>query len=127
MLSQIKLRRAFRIQIGLHYNWFIIAFLIFFSLSAQFHAGNPQWGDGRSSASHCAGSREKRRAERSAGETVAAVSMGLCLFACVTEPHSRRSVAAAGKATSPVNVQTAPFEAVQRQIPSRAYGIGIAH
>lgn len=53
MLSQVKLRRAFRIRIGLHYNWFIIAFLIFFSLSAQFNAGSPQWGDGRSSASYC--------------------------------------------------------------------------
>jgi Zn-dependent protease/CBS domain-containing protein len=43
--SQIKLGRVFGIQIGLHYSWFIIAFLIFFSLSAQFHASNPQWGD----------------------------------------------------------------------------------
>jgi len=30
----------------LHYSWFIIAFLIVFSLSAQFHASNPEWGDG---------------------------------------------------------------------------------
>jgi hypothetical protein len=41
MRSQIKLGRVFGIQIGLHYSWFIIAFLIFFSLSAQFHASNP--------------------------------------------------------------------------------------
>lgn len=46
MQSQIKLGRIFGIQIGLHYSWFIIALLIVFSLSAQFHATNPQWGDG---------------------------------------------------------------------------------
>src|SRR5271170_3502126 len=46
MKSQIKLGRIFGIQIGLHYSWFIIALLIFFSLSSQFHATNPQWGDG---------------------------------------------------------------------------------
>jgi Zn-dependent protease/predicted transcriptional regulator len=44
--SQIKLGRIFGIQIGLHYSWFVIALLIVFSLSAQFHASNPQWGDG---------------------------------------------------------------------------------
>jgi Zn-dependent protease/predicted transcriptional regulator len=46
MKSQIKLGRIFGIQIGLHYSWFIIALLIVFSLSSQFHATNPQWGDG---------------------------------------------------------------------------------
>ena len=46
MRSQIKLGRIFGIQIGLHYSWFIIALLIVFSLSSQFHATNPQWGDG---------------------------------------------------------------------------------
>lgn len=46
MRSQIKLGRIFGIAIGLHYSWFIIAILIVFSLSSQFHASNPEWGDG---------------------------------------------------------------------------------
>ena len=46
MQSQIKLGRIFGIQIGLHYSWFVIALLIVFSLSSQFHASNPSWGDG---------------------------------------------------------------------------------
>jgi Zn-dependent protease/predicted transcriptional regulator len=45
MRSQIKLGRIFGIQIGLHYSWFLIALLIVFSLSAQFHATNAAWGD----------------------------------------------------------------------------------
>jgi Zn-dependent protease/predicted transcriptional regulator len=44
--SQIKLGRVFGIQIGLHYSWFLIALLIVLSLSSQFHATNPEWGDG---------------------------------------------------------------------------------
>jgi Zn-dependent protease/predicted transcriptional regulator len=44
--SQIKLGRVFGIEIGLHYSWFLIALLIVLSLSSQFHASNPQWGDG---------------------------------------------------------------------------------
>jgi Zn-dependent protease/CBS domain-containing protein len=44
--SQIKLGRIFGIQIGLHYSWFLIALLIVYSLSSQFHATNPAWGDG---------------------------------------------------------------------------------
>jgi Zn-dependent protease/predicted transcriptional regulator len=44
--SQIKLGRIFGIEIGLHYSWFLIALLIVFSLSGQFHASNPQWGNG---------------------------------------------------------------------------------
>ena len=44
--SQIKLGRVFGIEIGLHYSWFLIALLIVFSLSSQFQASNPQWGDG---------------------------------------------------------------------------------
>ena len=44
--SQIKLGRLFGIKIGLHYSWFLIALLIVFSLSSQFHASNPEWGDG---------------------------------------------------------------------------------
>src|SRR5260370_7955762 len=46
MRSQINLGRVFGIRIGLHYSWFIIALLIVFSLSAQFHTSNPEWGDG---------------------------------------------------------------------------------
>ena len=46
MRSQIKLGSVFGIKIGLHYSWFIIALLIVFSLSSQFHTTNPQWGDG---------------------------------------------------------------------------------
>ncbi|HEX4227043.1 MAG TPA: site-2 protease family protein [Bryobacteraceae bacterium] len=45
MRSQIKLGRIFGIKIGLHYSWFLIALLIVFSLSSQFHASNPAWGD----------------------------------------------------------------------------------
>jgi Zn-dependent protease len=44
--SQIKLGRIFGIEIGLHYSWFLIAILIVFSLSSEFHAVNPQWGGG---------------------------------------------------------------------------------
>lgn len=46
MRSQIKLGRLFGIQIGLHYSWLLIALLIVFSLTSQFHATNPAWGDG---------------------------------------------------------------------------------
>ena len=45
MRSQVKLGRVLGIQIGLHYSWFLIALLIVFSLSSQFHASNPGWGD----------------------------------------------------------------------------------
>lgn len=45
MRSQIKLGRIFGIEIGLHYSWFLIALLIVYSLSSQFHASNPGWGD----------------------------------------------------------------------------------
>ncbi len=44
--SQIKLGSVLGIKIGLHYSWFLIALLIVFSLSSQFHASNPVWGDG---------------------------------------------------------------------------------
>src|SRR5260370_20083871 len=44
--SQIKLGSVLGIKIGLHYSWFLIALLIVFSLSSQFHATNPAWGDG---------------------------------------------------------------------------------
>ena len=46
MRSQINLGSVFGIKIGLHYSWFIIAFLIVLSLSARFHASNPAWSDG---------------------------------------------------------------------------------
>lgn len=45
MRSQIKLGSVFGIKIGLHYSWFLIAILIVFSLSSQFHASNPEWGE----------------------------------------------------------------------------------
>jgi len=46
MRSQIKLGSVFGIKIGLHYSWFLIALLIVFSLSSQFHSSNSNWGDG---------------------------------------------------------------------------------
>ncbi len=46
MRSNINLGRVFGIKIGLHYSWFLIALLIVFSLSNQFHATNPEWGNG---------------------------------------------------------------------------------
>jgi Zn-dependent protease/predicted transcriptional regulator len=44
MRPSIRLGRLFGIEIGLHYSWFIIALLIFFSLAGHFHIINPQWG-----------------------------------------------------------------------------------
>lgn len=46
MRSQIRLGRIFGIEIGIHYSWFLIALLIVVSLYAQFHAKNPEWGEG---------------------------------------------------------------------------------
>ena len=46
MRSQIKLGRIFGIRIGIHYSWFLIAFLIVISLAARFRVTNPQWGQG---------------------------------------------------------------------------------
>jgi Zn-dependent protease len=46
MQSQIGLGRIFGVEIGLHYSWFIIAFLVTLSLGAQFSAANPAWGTG---------------------------------------------------------------------------------
>lgn len=46
MTSQIRLGRVFGIEIGLHYSWFIIAFLVTFSLAGQFSVANPGWGVG---------------------------------------------------------------------------------
>src|ERR1700685_3487955 len=44
MKSSIRLGRFFGIEVGLHYSWFLIAFLITMSLSAQFQASNASWG-----------------------------------------------------------------------------------
>jgi Zn-dependent protease/predicted transcriptional regulator len=44
MRSSIRLGRFFGIEVGLHYSWFLIAFLITMSLSAQFQASNASWG-----------------------------------------------------------------------------------
>jgi Zn-dependent protease/predicted transcriptional regulator len=46
MEAQIKLGRVFGVQIGLHYSWLIIAFLITLSLASRFQVTNPQWGGG---------------------------------------------------------------------------------
>lgn len=46
MRSQFTLGRVFGIKIGLHYSWFLIALLIVFSLSSQFHASNAEWSGG---------------------------------------------------------------------------------
>ena len=46
MKAQIKLGRIFGVEIGLHYSWFIIAFLITLSLAAHFNLNNPNWSDG---------------------------------------------------------------------------------
>ncbi|HLW55048.1 MAG TPA: site-2 protease family protein [Candidatus Angelobacter sp.] len=43
MRSHIKLGRVFGIEIGIHYSWFIIAFLIAFSLADQFRVNNHDW------------------------------------------------------------------------------------
>jgi Zn-dependent protease/CBS domain-containing protein len=43
--SQIKLGRIGGIEIGLHYSWFIIAFLIALSLAAHFHSVRPGWNE----------------------------------------------------------------------------------
>ena len=43
MQAQVKVGRVAGISIGLHYSWFIIAFLIIFSLSGHFGAVMPQW------------------------------------------------------------------------------------
>ena len=45
MQPQIRLGEIFGIKIGLHYTWFIIAFLIILSLSGHFRAINPGWGE----------------------------------------------------------------------------------
>ncbi len=46
MRSHIKLGKILGIRIGLHFSWFLIAFLIAFSLWGQFRAMNPTWSSG---------------------------------------------------------------------------------
>jgi len=43
MRTDIKLGRVFGIQIGLHYSWFLIAFLIVLSVAGQFSATHKDW------------------------------------------------------------------------------------
>ena len=45
MRSQIKIGRILGIQIGIHYSWFLIAFLIVLSLYSQFHISNRGWSE----------------------------------------------------------------------------------
>jgi Zn-dependent protease/CBS domain-containing protein len=46
MRSHIKLGRVFGIEIGIHYSWFIIAWLITFSLAARFRSVDRDWSPG---------------------------------------------------------------------------------
>ncbi len=46
MQAQVQLGRVFGIRIGLHYSWFLIAFLIVFSLSGQFATVHRDWSPG---------------------------------------------------------------------------------
>lgn len=46
MEAQIKLGRIFGIEIGLHYSWLIIAFLVTLSLASHFQMMNPNWSAG---------------------------------------------------------------------------------
>src|SRR5579871_4267826 len=46
MKSNIRLGRFFGIEVGLHYSWFLIAFLITMSLASQFRETNAAWGTG---------------------------------------------------------------------------------
>ncbi len=43
MRTHISLGRIFGIEVGLHYSWFLIAFLIVFSLGGYFRTVNPGW------------------------------------------------------------------------------------
>ena len=45
MRSQINLGEVFGIKTGLHYSWFLIAFLIACSLVADYRVDNPQWSN----------------------------------------------------------------------------------
>jgi Zn-dependent protease/predicted transcriptional regulator len=43
--ASIKLGTVWGIELGLHFSWLVIAFLITFSLAEQFKASNPEWGE----------------------------------------------------------------------------------
>ena len=43
MHPSVRFGRLLGIDIGVHYSWLIIAFLIVFSLAGHFHLTNPQW------------------------------------------------------------------------------------
>jgi len=43
MRTDIKLGRVFGIEIGLHYSWFLIAFLIVLSVAGEFSAAHKDW------------------------------------------------------------------------------------
>jgi Zn-dependent protease/predicted transcriptional regulator len=43
MRPSIILGRLFGIEIGIHYSWLVIAFLIMFSLAGHFQISNPDW------------------------------------------------------------------------------------
>ncbi len=44
MKATVPLGRWFGVPVGLHYSWFVIAWLIVWSLAGQFGAENPTWG-----------------------------------------------------------------------------------
>lgn len=46
MPALIKLGRIFGIEIGLHYSWLLIAWLIVFSLQGHYQSAHPNWGSG---------------------------------------------------------------------------------
>ena len=46
MKASISLGRWFGVPVGLHYSWFIVAWLISLSLAGQFAALNPNWSPG---------------------------------------------------------------------------------
>ncbi|MGH9411541.1 MAG: site-2 protease family protein [Vicinamibacterales bacterium] len=46
MKASIPLGRWFGVPVGLHYSWFILAWLIALSLTAQFASINPAWSTG---------------------------------------------------------------------------------
>ncbi|HYE76310.1 MAG TPA: site-2 protease family protein [Blastocatellia bacterium] len=46
MESQIKLGKVFGIEIGLHFSWLLIAFLIALSLASHFRETHPAWTSG---------------------------------------------------------------------------------
>jgi len=43
MRASISLGRWFGVPVGLHYSWFVVAWLITLSLTSQFALLNPTW------------------------------------------------------------------------------------